>query len=68
MMPGLTGEEVLVELRKQRPDIPVILSSGYNEQVLSSRAVEDGEASFIQKPYHPTELLQQVRLSLGRSD
>jgi CheY-like chemotaxis protein len=64
MMPGLSGEEVLAKLRERRADLPVILSSGYNEQVLSRQAVEDGEASFIQKPYRPVELLQRISRSL----
>jgi len=56
-MPGMDGEECFRELRRVRPDVRVILSSGYNEQDATSRFAGKGLAAFIQKPYLPDELL-----------
>lgn len=50
-MPGLDGIETFLEMRRLRPDVKVILSSGYNEQDVTQRLVDKGLAGFIQKPY-----------------
>ncbi len=50
-MPRLDGEEAFKELRKIKPDIKVIMSSGYNEQDVTQRFVGKGLAGFVQKPY-----------------
>ena len=63
-MPDLAGEEVCAELRSIRPGVPVILSSGYNEQDATRRFAPAGLAGFIQKPYLPADLLSKVRAAL----
>ncbi len=50
-MPTLDGIEAYTELCRIRPDIRVILSSGYNEQEALTRFSGQGFAGFIQKPY-----------------
>ena len=50
-MPHLDGEETFRELRRLRPDVRVILSSGYNEQETTDRFAGKGLAGFLQKPY-----------------
>src|SRR5262249_55285180 len=50
-MPGMGGEEAFLELKKIRPDVKVILSSGYNEDETLQRFAGDELAGFIQKPY-----------------
>ena len=50
-MPHLDGEETFRELRRIRPDVRVILCSGYNEQETTNRFAGKGLAGFIQKPY-----------------
>jgi PAS domain S-box-containing protein len=63
-MPQLGGEEVFRELRRQRPDVRVILSSGYNEQDATNHFVGKGLAGFLQKPYRPVDLLDKLREAL----
>jgi PAS domain S-box-containing protein len=63
-MPRMGGEEAFRELRKLRPRVPVILSSGYNEQDATARFAGKGLAGFIQKPYRPSELLARIREAL----
>ncbi len=64
-MPDLGGEQVLRELRQRRPDIPVLLCSGYSEEDTQSRIARQHTASFLQKPY-PFDLLKaRLRDLLG---
>jgi signal transduction histidine kinase/CheY-like chemotaxis protein len=64
-MPHLDGEACYRELRHIRPDVKVILSSGYNEQDVVNRFAGKGLAGFIQKPYTREELLTKVREALS---
>lgn len=57
-MPKLSGEEAYREIRRVRSDVPVVLSSGYNEQDATERFAGKGLAAFLQKPYSPTDLLE----------
>jgi PAS domain S-box-containing protein len=50
-MPDLNGDQVLKALRARRPDIPVLLCSGYSEEDMYERFSQDDMASFLQKPY-----------------
>jgi len=59
-MPHLDGEQAFGELRRIRPDVRVILCSGYNEQDATQRFLGKGLAGFIQKPYNMTELREKL--------
>jgi PAS domain S-box-containing protein len=67
-MPRMSGEETFRELRKLRPGVKVILTSGYNEQDATDRFAGKGLAGFIQKPYPPSALLAKVRTALEKLD
>ncbi len=61
MMPGLNGEEALAEMRKIRPDIYVILSSGLSEQEARKGFPDVSHLGFIQKPYTLDQLITRVK-------
>jgi PAS domain S-box-containing protein len=63
-MPGMSGEETLPELRKIRPDVKVLVSSGYNEA--EAMAMFNGQrvSGFVQKPYTATSLAEKVKGAL----
>jgi two-component system cell cycle sensor histidine kinase/response regulator CckA len=67
MMPEMSGEETFRELRRRYPSLPVVLSSGYNEQDATSRFVGRGLAGFIQKPYRVEELRETLRAVLEKA-
>ncbi len=51
-MPRMDGEETFHRLRQIHAGVPVIISSGYDEQEVTQRFVGRGLAGFIQKPYN----------------
>ena len=65
-MPHLDGEQTFREMRRIRPDVCVIISSGYNEQEVSQRFVGKGLAGFIQKPYQLSVLEGVLKSVLGK--
>jgi two-component system cell cycle sensor histidine kinase/response regulator CckA len=67
-MPRMSGEEVFRAIRTLRPDVKVILSSGYNEQETICLFQSKGLAGFIQKPYQPHTLLKKMREVLAHAN
>lgn len=59
-MPRMDGEETFSLLHQLRPDLPVLLSSGYSETEAMSRFDGLGLAGFLQKPYGPIDLLTRI--------
>ncbi|MBC3779716.1 response regulator [Pseudomonas sp. SWRI99] len=60
VMPGITGVALARELRQRRPDLPVILTSGYSEEL--ARSGYEG-FEFLAKPYSA----EQVSRILGKT-
>ena len=60
-MPRMSGEETLRQLRRIREDVPVILTSGYDENHATRRFTSDRLAGFLQKPFELTALVGQFR-------
>jgi DNA-binding NtrC family response regulator len=68
MLPDRSGMEVLHELARRRPELPIVLITGYATPDLAVRAEEAGAAAFLAKPFEARELLDCVRRALaGRS-
>ena len=57
IMPDMTGDKLAEECRLIRPDIPVILCSGYADHLNKSTAEEFGVSYYLQKPIDSSELL-----------
>jgi CheY-like chemotaxis protein len=64
-MPDTGGEEVLLEIRRIRSDVGVIIATGYSAQAASERLASLGVAGFVHKPYEPEEILEQVGRALA---
>ncbi|HJV49753.1 MAG TPA: response regulator, partial [Geothrix sp.] len=64
-MPRMDGREAFRRLRQLRPDIRVLLSSGYSEQESLQNLLQQGLAGFIHKPYRLEELKKIVAATLG---
>jgi len=63
-MPDLDGEEVLKELLKINPNVPVIISSGYSPDDITKRFKKNEISGFLQKPYQLSELLDAIGQSI----
>ncbi|MCL4401600.1 MAG: response regulator [Acidobacteria bacterium] len=63
-MPVMSGEEAFSRMKKIKPDIRVILSSGYNEVEAVRRFAGKGLAGFIQKPYSSAALAEKMNTVL----
>jgi len=66
VMPKKNGKEVFDEIRKIRPDIKVLFTSGCTGDVVIDKGVYDGAVEFIQKPISPNELLGKIREVLDK--
>jgi PAS domain S-box-containing protein len=64
-MPVMSGEETLRELKKIRPEVRVILSSGYNEVEAVRHFSGRGLSGFLQKPYTLRELAEKMKSALA---
>jgi PAS domain S-box-containing protein len=64
VMPGMDGRTLSERLRESRPHLPVILMSGYAEDVISSRGGLSGGVAYVQKPFCPNGLAAKVRQML----
>lgn len=60
-MPNMDGVAAMHELRRLKPNIKIILSSGFNEQELDERISEQSPSGFIRKPYSMQNLEAELR-------
>lgn len=61
LMPGLSGEEVFHRLRAIRPELHVLIVSGFSSEHVVQRILDDGAQDFIQKPFSIEVLSEKVR-------
>jgi DNA-binding NarL/FixJ family response regulator len=60
-MPGKDGLEVLQDLRRERPDLPVLVLSAHPEDQLALRLLKSGAAGYLTKDKAPELLLIAIR-------
>ena len=60
-MPGITGIDVAKDLLSKRPDIPIILCTGYSEEISKENALAMGIRGFLMKPLSRHDLASSVR-------
>jgi PAS domain S-box-containing protein len=68
-MPQLAGDQLVQELVKICPNVPIILCTGHSDRINEQKADELGVAAYYMKPYDQKALLNTVRkvLDAGRS-
>lgn len=67
MLPGASGLEVVRAMRRRRPELPIVLITGYATPASAASAAEAGATAFLPKPFDDTELLTLVRHVLERA-
>ena len=65
-MPGMSGWDVLAELRRRVPALPVILTSGYTHEDSSPPSDAPAPDAYLPKPYELGELTTEIRRLLNR--
>ncbi len=60
-MPDITGDKLATELMNIRPDIPIILCTGYSKQISEETASEMGIKAFIYKPVTMADMAKTIR-------
>jgi len=63
-MPELSGEETFHELRRIRPEVRVVLMSGYSEQDVVGHFPSQGLAGFVPKPFRLQDLAARLKSAL----
>ena len=64
-MPGIRGDELAIEALKIRHDIPIILTTGYNDKIDEKRAKSIGIRKYLEKPFTEEEITQAIHEAMG---
>lgn len=64
-LPGASGLELLVDIHKERPDLPVLVLTIHSEEQYAVRAIKAGAAGFLTKESAPERLIDAVRKVAG---
>jgi YesN/AraC family two-component response regulator len=67
-MPHMTGDHLVQEIKKIRPDIPVILCTGFSSMIDEAKAGILGIDAFLMKPVLRKELSETIRKVLDTSN
>ena len=67
-MPRMTGVNLASEILRTRPDIPVILCTGFSEMVDANGAKGLGVREFLMKPFSVREMAESIRRALEKKD
>jgi two-component system, LuxR family, response regulator FixJ len=65
-MPGMSGVDLLRQLKARGSTMPVIVITGHGDIQLAVEAMKIGAVDFLEKPFDDEVLLASVRAALGR--
>ena len=60
-LPDMRGDALTRKLREMRPDLSVIVASGYDEGELSAQFADDDRVTILPKPYTEDDLARAAR-------
>ena len=67
IMPGMAGTELAAELTRRQPGLPVILFTGYSDQMSGTQWREAGIRSVLVKPVTVKDLVDEIRRVMDTS-
>ncbi|MDH5547425.1 MAG: response regulator [Gammaproteobacteria bacterium] len=67
-MPGITGVDLVQHILSLRPELPVVLCTGFSERVTEETAHQFGITKFLKKPVPSTLLLKTIAELLNKSN
>jgi CheY-like chemotaxis protein len=63
-MPNLTGIQLSNRIKEIRPDIPIVLCTGYSHQLINRHPEELGLSAIVMKPIQTGDLARTIRMVL----
>ena len=66
VMPGMSGPQLVEQLRADHPNLAALFMSGYTSDAVLRHGIETGEADFLQKPFSTSVLAAKLRRVLDR--
>ena len=67
MTQGMTGYDLAVAIREINENTPILLTSGYAEDIVNAEKLEASGLSLLRKPYHQSELEETLNQLFGAS-
>ena len=67
MLPGLSGLDALRIMRARRPELPIVMTTGYATPEQEELVLAAGATAFLPKPFDASELLTLVRRVLSQA-
>jgi FixJ family two-component response regulator len=67
VMPGMTGPDLLRELRLRRQEIPIVFITAHRDETIRPQALAQGAAECLFKPFSDTALLEALNIAMGVS-
>ena len=66
-MPEMTGDQLAMEISRIKPDIPIIICTGFSERISKEQAENMGVKGFLMKPVLKSDMARMVRKVLDES-
>jgi CheY-like chemotaxis protein len=66
-MPGMSAQQTIEQLRFIRPNLPILLSSGYDEGGVLPKFNNRRLFGFLHKPYTPVQLSEKVKAGIAEA-
>jgi FixJ family two-component response regulator len=63
-MPGMSGPDLQLELKRRRQEIPIVFITGRLDETIRPRVLKEGAVACLFKPFSETALLDSVRAAL----
>jgi CheY-like chemotaxis protein len=67
IMPGISGMDLFTRLKQQKPDVKMVLATGYSIGHDDDKLLNQGIAALIQKPFSREQLAEVVKEALQKS-
>jgi two-component system cell cycle sensor histidine kinase/response regulator CckA len=64
VMPRMGGAALYAQLKKRRPDIKMVVMTGYPKKEEDWKLLEDGMVYWVQKPFQVSTIVETIRLAL----
>ena len=68
VLPGGSGLEVCRQLRQQDPLLHIVFTSGRDDEISVTRALDSGADDFVAKPFRPRELVARIEAGIRKTN